>query len=76
MSQTTAEKVYFIYDEIDNPVVGSCPVCGGEAFLAEAAQAAQVVESQSDEPLDIPEGLAWCPTCEKAVEAVPENEED
>jgi uncharacterized protein (UPF0212 family) len=74
MDNTEAKNLYFVYDEIDTPVVGTCPTCVGEAFLAEAAQAAQAVENPSDEPLDIPEGLAWCPACGTAVEPVPEEE--
>lgn len=75
MKLTSYEATYFVYDEIDSPVVGTCPTCGGEVFLAEAAEAAQAIENPSDEPLDIPEGKDWCPACNAAVEAIPEEED-
>ncbi|SNR88833.1 hypothetical protein [Hymenobacter mucosus] len=75
MQNVPVENIYFVYDEIDSAVCGTCPTCGGEAYLAEAAQAAQAVENQNDEPLEIPEGQAWCPNCVQAVVAVPEDEE-
>lgn len=68
------ENIYFVYDEIDSPICGTCPFCEGEAYLAEAAQAAHQVENHTEIPLDIPQGLAWCPNCHKAVKAVPEKE--
>lgn len=71
---TPIENIYFVYDEIDDPTAGSCPECGGTAYVAEAAQAAHVVEQAGREPLDIPEGCAWCPSCQQAVTALPEEE--
>lgn len=74
-SQPPVENIYFVYDEIDSPVVGACPHCGGEVYLAEAAQAANIVEDHAKFPLDIAPGQDWCPACELGVVALPETDD-